>query len=135
MAAENASRLADATMDAKSLYREEIYTDRKVGTLRVLVPVKSDGAPDPSRPTLFQGEAQLMTNMGPLPISFDIEAKDLASAVANYAEATKAGVERAMRELQELRRQASSSIVIPQGGVGGLPPGGLGGGGGKIQLP
>jgi hypothetical protein len=40
-----------------------------------------------------------------------------------------------MRELQELRRQASSSIVIPQ--AGSIPSGGLGGagGGGKIQLP
>jgi hypothetical protein len=121
-------------MDATSLYREEIYTDRKVGTLRVLVPVTRTGAADAARPTVFQGEAQLMTNMGPLPISFDIEAKDLAEAVANYAEATKAGVERAMRELQEMRRQQSSSIVIPQAGAAGLPPGGLGGGG-KIQLP
>ena len=134
MATEQTPRTSDATMDAKSLYREEIYTDRKVGTLRVLVPVKSDGTPDNGRPTLFQGEAQLMTNMGPLPISFDIEATDLATAVARYADATKAGVERAMRELTELRRQASSSIVIPQGGAAGLPPAGLGGGG-KIQIP
>ena len=133
MAAESPLRNADAAMDAASLYREEIYTDRKIGTLRVLVPVTSSGAADPSRPPVYQGEAQLMTNMGPLPISFDIEAKDLAEAVANYAEATKSGVERAMRELQEMRRQASSSLVIPQGGAG-LPPGGLGGGG-KIQLP
>ena len=133
MAAEPSLRNADAAMDAGSLYREEIYTDRKVGTLRVLVPVTSAGAPDPSRSSVYQGEAQLMTNMGPLPISFDIEAKSLAEAVANYAEATKSGVERAMRELQEMRRQASSSLVIPQGGAG-LPPGGLGGGG-KIQLP
>jgi len=133
MAAEPSLRNADAAMDAASLYREEIYTDRKIGTLRVLVPVTSAGAPDPARPSVYQGEAQLMTNMGPLPISFDIEAKSLAEAVANYAEATKSGVERAMRELQEMRRQASSSLVIPQGGAG-LPPGGLGGGG-KIQLP
>src|SRR5438552_8922979 len=134
MATEQTPRTSEATMDAKSLYREEIYTDRKVGTLRVLVPVKSDGSPDTARPTLFQGEAQLMTNMGPLPISFDIEATDLTSALAHYAEATKAGVERAMRELQELRRQASSSIVIPAGGAAGLPPGRLPGGG-KIQTP
>src|SRR5690242_3968624 len=126
MAADPTARVSDATMDAKSLYREEIYTDRKVGTLRVLVPVKSDGSLDTARPTLFQGEAQLMTNMGPLPISFDIDATDLKSAVARYAEATKSGVERAMRELQELRRQASSSIVIPAGGAGGLPPAEIG---------
>jgi len=133
MAADPTLRPSEAAMDAAALYREEIYTDRKVGTLRVLVPVTPAGAADASRPTIYQGEAQLMTNMGPLPISFDIEAKDLAEAVENYAEATKSGVERAMRELQEMRRQASSSIVIPQGAAG-LPPGGLGGGG-KIQLP
>jgi len=127
------TKLTDAAMDAQSLYREEIFTDRKVGTLRVLAPVTPDGAPDRSRPTLYQGEAQLMTNMGPLPISFDIEAQSLSEAVANYAEATREGVERAMRELQEMRRQASSSIVIPP--TGALPPGGPLGGGGKIQMP
>jgi hypothetical protein len=127
-------RASDATMDANELYREEIYTDRRVGTLRVLVPVKSDGTADASRPTVYQGEAQLMTNVGPLPISFEIAAKNLAEAVANYADATRAGVERAMRELQEMRRQASSSIVIPQSGAG-LGPGGMPGGGGKIQIP
>ncbi|MEP7274902.1 MAG: hypothetical protein ABI812_01020 [Betaproteobacteria bacterium] len=133
MAADPSPRNTDTAMDAASLYREEIYTDRKAGTLRVLIPVTPAGAPDAARPTVYQGEAQLMTNMGPLPISFDIEAKDLTEAVANYAEATKSGVERAMRELQDMRRQASSSLVIPQAGAG-MPPGGLGGGG-KIQLP
>jgi hypothetical protein len=39
-----------------------------------------------------------------------------------------------VRELQEMRRQAASSIVVPQGGMGGLGPGALGGGG-KIQMP
>ena len=81
-------------MDAASLYREEIYTDRKIGTLRVLLPVKSDGSPDAQRRTLYQGEAQLMTNVGPLPISFDIDADNLADAVAKYGEATQAGIER-----------------------------------------
>src|SRR5947207_12533360 len=134
MAAQRMTRSSDATFFVNAPSTTEIYTDRKVGTLRVLVPVKTDGSPDTGRRTLFQGEAQLMTNMGPLPISFEIEATDLASAVARYADATKAGVERAMHELQELRRQASSSIVIPQGGAAGLPPAGLGGGG-KIQIP
>ena len=126
-------RTGEPTLDAAALYREEIYTDRKVGTLRVLVPVTAAGAPDPARPTIYAGEAQLLTNMGPLPISFDIEASNLADAVAKYADAAKTGVERAMRELMEMRRQASSSIVIPQSGA--LPPAGALGGGGKIQIP
>jgi hypothetical protein len=122
----------DARMNAASLYREEIYTDRAAATLRVMVPVTKDGAPDPSRPTVYTGEAQILTNMGPLPISFEIDATNLADAVAKYGDAAKAGVENAMRELQELRRQQSSSLVIPQGGIPNLTGGG---GGGKIQLP
>jgi len=129
----------DPVMDAKSLYREEIYTDRKMGTLRVMLPVTSEGAPDTGRPTLYLGEAQLMTNMGPLPISFDIEAASLADAIAKYGEAAKTGVEQALRELQEMRRQASSSLVIPPAGAASALTGGGGlgglGGGGKIQLP
>jgi hypothetical protein len=105
MATDPGTRMADAAMDATSLYREEIYTDRKIGTLRVLSPVKADGTPDTLRRTVYQGEAQLMTNVGPLPISFDIDANSLADAVAKYAESTKAGIERAMHELQEMRRQ------------------------------
>jgi hypothetical protein len=140
MASDPGNRTSEAAMDAASLYREEIYTDRKVGTLRMLSPVKSDGSPDARRRTVFQGEAQLMTNMGPLPISFDIEADNLADAIAKYPEATKAGIERAMREIQEMRRQASSSIVLPPAGASLGPGGPLGGGGalgggGKIQIP
>jgi hypothetical protein len=133
MVTDPAARAGEPSLDAASMYREEIYTDRKVGTLRVLVPVTAAGAPDPSRATVYTGEAQLLTNMGPLPISFDIDAKSLADAVAKYADAAKTGVDRAMRELMEMRRQASSSIVIPQSGA--LPPVGSLGGGGKIQMP
>ena len=138
MAAE--PRNADAAMDAASLYREEIVTDRKVGTIRLMVPITADGAPDASRPTLYAGEAQIMTNVGALPVSFDIDARNLAEAVANYGEAARAGIERTMRELQELRRQASSGLIVPPAGTasalagGALPMGGLPGGG-KIQLP
>ena len=124
------TRSADAAMDAASLYREEIVTDRKVGTIRMMVPIKDTGAPDTARPTVYSGEAQIMTNMGALPVSFDIEAKNLAEAVANYGEAAKIGIERTMRELQELRRQASSGLIVPPRGrrqradrrrLGGIP--------------
>jgi hypothetical protein len=80
------------------------------------------------------GEAQIMTSAGPLPISFEIEATTLGEAVDGFGDAAKEAIEKTVRDLQELRRQAASSIVVPQGGMGGLGPGGLGGGG-KIQLP
>ncbi|HQR56480.1 MAG TPA: hypothetical protein PLW72_10855 [Burkholderiaceae bacterium] len=124
----------DISMDASSLYREEIYTDRKIGTIRALVPVTALGATDGGRPVVYTGEAQIMTQMGPLPINFDIEARSLAEAVEGYAAAAKIAVERTVKELQDMRRQAASSIVLPGQGGAGYPPGGLGGGG-KIQIP
>jgi hypothetical protein len=126
----------DIKMDASSLYREEIYTDRKIGTIRTLVPVTPNGDIDGGRPVVYTGEAQIMTQMGPLPINFEIDANSLGEAVEGYAAAAKVAVDRTVRELQDLRRQAASSIVLPgQGGAGGgFPPGGLGGGG-KIQIP
>ena len=124
----------DMKMDVATLYREEIYTDRKIGTIRALVPVTANGATDGSRPVVYTGEAQIMTQMGPLPITFEIEAKSLSEAVNGYAAAAKVAVERTVKELEDLRRQAASGIVLPGHGGAGFPPGGLGGGG-KIQLP
>lgn len=137
MAENDASRTAN--MDANELWREEIITDRKIGTIRMMIPIKSDGSADPTRATLFGGEAQMMTNMGPVPISFEIAAKTLAEAVAGYGAAAKTAIERTVRELQEMRREAASGLVLPgQGGAfgaAGLPPGLGGGSPGKIQLP
>ena len=131
MAERPEGRLPEPKMDATSLYREEIYTDRQIGTIRVMSPVKTDGTADSKRATIYVGEAQIYTTMGTLPLSFELEAKSLSEAVAAYAPAAKEAVERAVRELEEMRRQAQSSIVVPRGG--GLPPGPLGGG--KIQMP
>jgi hypothetical protein len=133
MASDPEPRTADMKMDPTSLYREEIYTDRAAGTIRVLIPVTRDGGADQTRTTIYTGEAQILTNVGPLPISFDIPAATLGEAVQKYGDAAKEGVERAMRELQEMRRQASSSILVPGStpGLGaGLPPPP-----GKIKLP
>ncbi|MEK7835083.1 MAG: hypothetical protein AAB298_02905 [Pseudomonadota bacterium] len=128
--AQQPDKSLNLTMDAAGVYREEVYTDRKVGTIRSLTPVKSDGAPDPARKPVYVGEAQILTPMGAIPVTFEIDAATLDAAVTQYPAAAKQAVERTVKEIQELRRQAASSIVIPQGG---LPPGGLGGGG-KIQL-
>ena len=121
-------------MDAATLYREDTITDRKVGTLRVLTPIKTDGTTDAARPVIYTGEAQILTGAGPLPIGFEIEANSLSDAVAKFGPAAKEAIERTVRDLQEMRRQAASSIVVPQGGMGALGPGGMPGGG-KIQMP
>ena len=86
--------------------------DRKVGTIRCMTPVKPDGSTDSARSVLFLGEAQIMTPMGALPVSFEIEAATLAEAIEKYGESAKEGIERTVKEIQEMRRQAASSIKL-----------------------
>lgn len=128
----------EIAMDTANLYREEVFTDNTVGTLRRLVPVTADGDVDPSRPVQFVGSTQVLTNAGPLPLSFEIEAASLTEAAAAFGDAAKDAFEKTMEELREMQRQQASSIVVPKAGMGGgMGPGGMpgGAGGGKIQLP
>ena len=130
-------RNQDPQMDVAALYQEEMFTDRKVGAIRRLTPVTGEGTVDPSRPVLFIGQAEIMTNMGPVPINFEIAGENLGEAVAGFAEAAAVAVERTVQQIQEMRRQAASQLVVPSGGMPNLGPGAPGGrpGGGKIQFP
>jgi hypothetical protein len=110
-----------ATMDSTQVYREEIFTDRRVGTIRRLTPVTADGAPDGARPVLFVGQAQVMTPMGAVPISFELEASTLNAAIEKFGAAAEQAVQQTMRELQEIRREQASSLVIPDAAGGALP--------------
>ena len=108
-------------MDSTQLYLEETFTDRKVGTIRRLTPVTADGATDPARAVLFVGQAQVMTPMGAVPISFELEAASLNAAIERFGAAAEQAVHQTMRELQELRREQASSLVIPDASGGALP--------------
>ncbi len=108
-------------MDSTQIYREEIFTDRRVGTIRRLSPVGADGSPDAARPVLYVGQAQVMTQMGAVPISFELDAATLDGAIEKFGAAAELAVQQTMRELQELRREQASSLVIPDAAGGGLP--------------
>ena len=125
----------DLQMDDKDLYKEEVFVDRKGATIRQLTPVKSDGSNDESRQSIFMGQAQLLTPVGALPLSFEIEASSLTEAIEKFPGAVKEAVDGAVEEMKELRRKAASSIVVPDVGSGNMGgPGGISGGG-KIQMP
>jgi hypothetical protein len=110
-----------ATMDSTQIYREETFTDRRVGTIRRLTPVTADGAEDPARTVMFVGQAQVMTPMGSVPISFELEAATLSAAIEKFGAAAESAVQQTMRELQEIRREQASSLVIPDAAGGALP--------------
>jgi hypothetical protein len=122
----SANEAHQATMDATQLYREETFTDRRVGTIRRLSPVTADGSPDAARAVIFVGQAQVMTPMGAVPISFELDSPTLDGAIAKFGEAAEQAVQQTMQELQEMRREQASSLVIPGVGGGALPnPGDL----------
>jgi hypothetical protein len=123
---------SEIKVDPNALYLEEIFTDRRVGTIRRLTPVKKDGKRDEARAVLYVGETQVLTPAGALPIGFEIGAGSLEEAADKFGQLAREAIERTVKELQELRRQAASQIVVPQGP---LPPMGGAGGGGKIQMP
>lgn len=128
----SSERPLEAQMSTDALYREDVFTDQRVGTVRRMTPVKSDGSDDASRAVIFIGQATVMTPMGSLPLSFELPGKTLAEAVAQFGPEAQKAIEDAARELQELRRQAASSIVIPEAGAASLK--GMGPKGG-IQMP
>lgn len=119
--------LPDIRLDPNALYREETLTDLRSGSLRRMVSVTREGKDDPSRPVLFEGHASLMTQRGPLPLQFHIDAATLEEALARFPDAAKQALVETLEELRRMQREAQSSIVVP--GAGGLGAGGLGGGG------
>jgi hypothetical protein len=123
--------LPDIKLDASSLYREEIFTDRRAGTLRRLTPVTTAGEVDATRAVLFSGQTQLLTPGGVLPLGFDIEAATLQEALDRFPEAVKIALDEAIEEAREMRREAATRIVVPESGAMGAGPVG----GGKIKFP
>jgi len=120
-----AGKQEEMVMKVEDLYREEVFTDLRLGSIRRLTPIKADGSDDTSRPVRFSGQARIMTPGGALPISFEIEAKDIVQAAAGFGEAAEKAIEETVREIEEMRRQAASGIVMP--GTGDISK--LGGGG------
>ena len=115
----------DVQMEANSLYREETFTDRRVGTLQILTPVNSDGTTDSTRQAVYVGQTQILTPAGALPLNFELEANSLQEAVEKFGDGAKSALSDAMQRLDEMRREAASSIIVPgSGGAGGGPPGG-----------
>jgi hypothetical protein len=112
----------DINMDAAALYREETFTDRRVGTVQRLTPIDGKGEQDAKRPVLYVGQTQVLTPAGSLPLSFEIPAQSLEEAVQKFGAQAEVALTNTMRRLEELRREAASSIIVPGAAP---PPGGL----------
>ena len=121
MSSDPLQEMADIEMDVANLYREENITDLRVGSIRRLIPIKSDGSVDEARAEVYMGQAQLMSQMGPLPVSCEIDAASLDEALEKFAATVRVAVEKMIDEVREMQREQASQIVVPSGG---MPPGG-----------
>ena len=132
MAADDPQTVTEIEVDKNNLYREEIVTDLKVASIRMLTPIKLDGSPDESREPIFTGQTTLMSAAGPLPVQCPLDATTLEEATAQFPEAVKQAVERLVDEAREMQRREASRLVVP--GEAPIPGGikGPGGGGGII---
>ena len=119
MSSDGPKPVTDIEVDRNALYREEVYTDLKIASIRVLTPVTVDGKIDTGRPVLYTGETQLMSQMGPVPVHAPIDAANLDEAIQMFPAAVNQAIERLMEEAREIQRREASRIVVP----GQPPPG------------
>ena len=110
----------NTAMDPNALFREENFTDQKMGTIRKLIPVKADGSDDPDRAVAFFGSAQVMTQMGAIPLNFALDGETIGEAARDFAVKAQIAVEEASQEIEKMRREQASKIVIPGQGGGGM---------------
>jgi hypothetical protein len=125
---EESQELGEIRVDGANLYREEVFTDLRIATIRRLTPVHPDGSPDESRQPLFTGQTHVMSQAGPLPVECAIEAQSLEEAAQKFPQAIRKAVDRLVEEAKELRRREASRIVVP----GAMPGGSTSGGGGIL---
>ncbi|MFQ5418022.1 MAG: cytoplasmic protein [Myxococcota bacterium] len=112
---------SEIEVDPENLYREEIFTDLKVATIRRLTPIQADGSDDVSRPVMFVGQTTLLSQAGPVPVQCQIEATSLEGALAQFPNAINEAIERMIDEARELQRQEASRIVVPGREPAGKP--------------
>ena len=105
--------LSEIKLDEKNLYKEEVFTDLRVGSLKQLTPVTKEGERDLARPIVFIGETQLMSQVGPLPVQTRIEAENLQAAIERFPAAIQTAVEAMIDEVKDIQRKEMSRIVVP----------------------
>ena len=95
----------EAQLDKENLYREETYTDMKIGSLHKLIPIKIDGTPDESRPAHFTARTQLMSPSGPVPVQADLKAETLETALEEFPSAISVAVEEMVSQAQKFQQE------------------------------
>ncbi|MFT4563514.1 MAG: hypothetical protein ACI9BW_003270 [Gammaproteobacteria bacterium] len=111
-------------VDVENLYREESFTDMRAANIKRLTAVNGNGEIDASRPTQYIGDTTLMTQMGPIPVQFPLEAVTLREAFEKFPQGVEEAIVRLQERAEVMAREEASRIVVPGAGPGpGMRPG------------
>ena len=105
--------LENIKIDADHLWKEENFTDLKVGSIRKLTPIKLDGTEDESRNATFSATTNIMTPGGALPVSGEIEATTLEEAVEKFPEAINQAIKQLQEDMIKYQQEQANRIVTP----------------------
>ncbi len=100
-------------IDKSNFFKEETFTDLKVGIIKRMTPAKPDGSEDKTRKSVFVGQTSLMTPNGPLPLQAVIQAKELQQAIKKFPEAMQASMQRLAEEAKKYQEQEKTKIAEP----------------------
>lgn len=107
----------ELTLNLETLYRQEEYTDTMAGSIKKLVPVKTDGSTDESRPQVFVGQASIMLPSGPMPVQAVLEADNLADAIKAFPDAMEQAINELAEKLIKLAEEQQSLIQKPDSNI------------------
>jgi hypothetical protein len=113
------SQQVDFSVNKDNLYREVMFTDLRVASIRKLVPINADGSDDKNRSVIFVGATQLMTPDGPLPIQTKLNATTLDGALSEFPQAMKRALDNVIEEFQKMQQEKpqqpkdDSRIIVP----------------------
>jgi hypothetical protein len=111
--------LENIKIDGENLWKEENFTDLKVGNIRKMTPIKLDGSEDETRVATYSATTNIMTPGGALPISGEIEASNLEEAVAKFPEAINAAVKQLQEDMVRMQQEQANKIITPNDLRGG----------------
>ena len=105
--------IEDIQFNGENLFKEEIFTDLEVGTIRKLTPIKSDGSEDPDRKATFTATTNIMTPSGALPLNGPIEADTLTEAITGFSDAVNKALQKLQDDMLKMQQEQANKIVTP----------------------
>ena len=112
-------------MSAGNLYRRKPIPTGRSGAFRYSLRSRR------TDPPIFRGSDcswarhRSLRRRGALPLSFEIEAKSLEEAIGKFGDSAQTALAGTMERIEEMRREAASSIIVPGSDPMAAPGGGL----------